>query len=363
MSAEIKAVKKEATEEGAVFDPAEAGRRGGLERARKLGKAKLREGASKAAKARWDGHVRGVAKATHVGDLTIGDLVLPCAVLDDGSRVLSERGVSNALGRWRSGSQFAEKTTTAAEERLPVFLMGKQLAAFVTADLRAALAQPKAYVDKRGGLPAHGFDAALLPEICEVWLRARDAHVLSEAQARVAEKADVLMRGLARVGVVALVDEATGYQAERDRDELHRILAAYIAKELMPWTKRFPDTFYEEMFRLRGWQRRSSKAPMMAGKLTNDVVYARMPPGVLEELQRVNPKDDRGRRKAKHHQYLSPDVGHPHLRDHVLQVTALMRAAESWGAFMRMLNRSFPRHGGKLDLELEIAAPHDEGEE
>lgn len=360
MGDESKPGSQTPTTDDQPFTPAEAGRKGGLERARKLGKRKLREGASKAAKARWEGHVRGVARATHVGDLTIGDLILPCAVLDDGSRVLSERGVSNALGRWRSGSQFAEKTTTAAGQRLPVFLMGKQLVDFVSPELRAALAQPKVYVDKRGGLPAHGFDAALLPEICEVWLRARDAHVLSDAQTRVAEKADVLMRGLARVGIVALVDEATGYQAERDRDELHRILEAYIARELMPWTKRFPDTFYEEMFRLRGWQRRSSRAPVLAGRLTNDVVYARMPPGVLEELQKANPKDDRGRRKAKHHQYLTADVGHPHLRDHLLQVTALMRAAETWPAFMRMLNRSFPRHGMQLALNLDEAAGDEE---
>lgn len=341
--------------EKAKFDPVAAGRKGGLTRAQKLGATKLREGASRAAKARWEGHVKGVARATHIGDLRIGDLVLPCAVLDDGSRVLSERGVSTALGRWRSGSQFAEKTTAAEGERLPVFLMGKPLNDFVTPELRLALAQPKVYVDTRGGLPAHGFDAALLPEICEVWLRARDAGHLSAAQTRVAEKADVLMRGLARVGIVALVDEATGYQAERDRDELHRILEAYIAKELMPWTKRFPDSFYEEMFRLRGWERRSSRAPMLVGKLTKDVVYARMPPGVLDELQKVNPKDDRGRRKAKHHQYLTPDVGHPHLRDHLLQVTALMRAAESWPAFIRMLNRSFPRHGDQLTLDVDDA--------
>jgi hypothetical protein len=74
---------------------------------------------------------------------------------------------------------------------------------------------------------------------------------------------------------------------------------------------------------------------------------------VLVELQKVNPKDDHGRRKAKHHQYLTPDVGHPHLRDHLLQVTALMRAAESWTAFVRMLNRSFPRHGDQLALNLD----------
>mgnify|MGYP003561277120 CR=1 FL=1 len=52
------------------------------------------------------------------------------------------------------------------------------------------------------------------------------------------------MRAFARVGITALVDEATGYQYERENDELQKILKAYISEELLPWQKRFPDIFY-----------------------------------------------------------------------------------------------------------------------
>lgn len=61
------------------------------------------------------------------------------------------------------------------------------------------------------------------------------------------------MRVFARVGITALVDEATGYQYDREKNELQKILKAYIAEDLLPWQKRFPDIYYKELFRLNGW--------------------------------------------------------------------------------------------------------------
>jgi hypothetical protein len=74
-----------------------------------------------------------------------------------------------------------------------------------------------------------------------------------------AETAQLLLRGFAHVGIIALVDEATGYQAERARDELNKILEAYIAKELLPWTRRFPDEFFRQIYRLHGWEFQARK--------------------------------------------------------------------------------------------------------
>ena len=47
--------------------------------------------------------------------------------------------------------------------------------------------------------------------------------------------------------------------------------------------------------------------PQLVGKITNDIVYKKLPKGVLDELNRLNPKDDKGNRKHKHHQ-LSLDM-------------------------------------------------------
>ena len=100
--------------------------------------------------------------------------------------------------------------------------------------------------------------------------------------------------GLARVGIIALVDEATGYQRDRAKDSLARTLEACIAKELQPYLPTFPADFYQEMFRLRGmdYPNDTVQRPRSFGVLTKDIVYDRLAPGVLEELKKVNPKDE-----------------------------------------------------------------------
>jgi hypothetical protein len=88
---------------------------------------------------------------------------------------------------------------------------------------------------------------------CDAVLEAWKRGALGEQQRHIADQAEIFVRAFARVGIIALVDEVTGYQENRDRQALHQIMEAYIAKVLLPWTKRFPDEFYRELFRLRGW--------------------------------------------------------------------------------------------------------------
>jgi len=318
--------------------------------------------ARQAAEARWQKATisgeegQALPRATHTGDLHIGDLVLPCAVLDDGRRVLSERGMLKALGRGRGGQTYKRaEASSAGGDPLPTFISGVALEPFISPSLRLALSQPRIYRGRDGG-KVNGVEAVLLPEICEVWLKARDARLLRPSQEHIANKADVLMRGLAHVGIIALVDEATGYQQERDRHELHRILEAYISKELLPWTKRFPDEFYHELFRLRGWPYSppSPKRPKYVGKLTNELVYEKLPPGVLEELKHKNPVVKAGWRRYRHHQFLTMDIGNLHLERHIVAVTTLMRAAKSWPIFRRLFARAFPGLGIQQEMDLEM---------
>lgn len=304
-------------------------------------------------------------RATHQDKITIGDLEIPCAVLDDDAhtRVLSERGTTAALGGKRGGAHWRRQRADGGDATaLPAVISANNLSPFVSDELRAKLGTPIRYVALHGGRPAHGIEATALPEICEVLLKARDAgpNILTAQQKPIADNADILMRGLAHVGVIALVDEATGYQEERKRNELQTILEAYISKELLPWAKRFPDEYYEQLFRLRGWQYSplSVKRPGYVGKLTNELIYDKMPPGVLEELRKTNPVDpETKRRRRKHHQFLTEDIGNPHLERQMAAVIALMRAAPSWAAFKRLFARAFP------PPQMEIELPEEDGED
>ena len=335
----------------------ESAAKGGHARANRLTREEREEGARKAASARWapvHGDAPPLPKAEYTGELQIGDLVLDCAVLDDGRRVLSERGLTAALGGKRGGSHWRRVDTSGGvgSDYLPVFMSAGNLQPYIQPSLAHALSQPIVYRARTGGR-AYGVLATLIPEICEVWLKARRHEALLSSQEHLAERAEVLLSGLAQVGIVALVDEVTGYQVDRDKHELHRILAAYISKELLPWTKRFPDEFYRELFRLRGWlySPPSPKRPLFVGKLTKQLVYEQLPPGVLTELERRNPVSSEGRRRHKHHQLLTDEIGNPHLERHLASVITLMRASPSWNKFIRLFQRAFPSAAPQGEFE------------
>lgn len=288
-------------------------------------------------------------KSEHTGVLKIGDLEIQCAVLPDGRRVLSQRGVGRALGRGVGGNDYRRNDGAG---NLPFFMNAKGLIPFISNELLVVVTEPIEYRQSKGGGVAFGVEATALPMICDVWLKAREAGVLSEPQKAIAQRAEVLMRGLAHIGVVALVDEATGYQEVRDKHALQAILDKFLQKELAAWAKRFPDEFYKEIFRLRNWQWSTLKRPGVVAAWTKDLVYARLAPGILEELEKRNPIISTGRRKARHHQWLSEDIGNPALAQHLHAVIGLMRAADSWEQFMRMMDRSFPKRGTNMELEL-----------
>nr|WP_245396466.1 P63C domain-containing protein [Jiella sonneratiae] len=239
--------------------------------------------------------------------------------------------------------------------RFELFVSRERIRPHVSEELAKKIGSPIVFVTPTGS-KAYGYDAEVLVELCEAVLRARESpEGIQKQQERIAQRCEVLVRGLARVGIVALVDEATGYQEIRTRDALSKILEAYISKELLPWTERFPLQFYEEMYRLLDWDLNpaSRGKPGYVGKLTNALVYDRLPEGVLTELKASNPVDpETGRRRFKHHQFLTQDVGNPHLEKHLAKVIGLMQAADTWGDFKRMFRRVFktdqrPRKTGR----------------
>jgi hypothetical protein len=223
--------------------------KGGKARASRLSEGERSAIARKAAEKRWG--VSELPKAEYTGTVEIGELQLPCVVLQDGRRIFSESGMAQALTRTPGGSGWKVRTNGGGVG-LPSYLRPKNLLPYISAELTLKLVNPILYKPTNGPI-ASGVEAPLLPQICDVFLKARREGRLSHVQERVAQRAEILIGGLATVGIIALVDAATGYDKVRDRHELERILEAYISKELLPWTKRFPDEFYEHLFRLRGW--------------------------------------------------------------------------------------------------------------
>jgi len=298
---------------------------------------------------RAGGRPKNPPVASHAGTLKIAGREIACAVLADGKRVLTQDAFLSAIGRSPKGK--GGQIVTSADG-LPPFVAAENLRPFISEELKQATA-PYIYRTPSGS-NAYGYDALLLPMVCEVYLTAKDAQKTTRQQAHIVRACELLMRGLAHVGIIALVDEATGFQQIRDRDALQAILDAYLRKELAVWAKRFPDEFYQQIFRLRGWQWKGMKInrPQIVAKYTTDLVYERLAPHILEELETRNPKNSRGNREAKHHQWLTEDVGHPALAQHIYALLGLMRvsADRDWHGFYDMVQRAFPKKGETLFL-------------
>lgn len=205
------------------------------------------------------------------------------------------------------------------------------------------------------GTVVYGYPAETLTAICKALVNAQ-VEFTTSLQLRMVKRAAVLLSAFAEVGLVALIDEATGYQYERAKKALAEILEKFISKELRAWTKTFPTEFYQQIFRLKGWRfdPSSVKRPVIIGLYTNDVIYKRLAPGVLKELRSKNPVVD-GRRKHKMFQWLTGDVGHPKLRSHIDGVLALMRISDDWKQFKQFLKKAYPAYETtELGLEIQL---------
>ena len=281
--------------------------------------------------------------------LVIGDIEIPAYVLEDETRVLSQGGFLQAIGR----SRTPKAGTRGGVDDLPAFLTASNLKPYLS-QIREGVSTTPILFHMSHGPKGYGYKAQLLPEVCSVYLEAKSDGALLPSQFHIAERAEILIRGLAIVGIIALVDEATGYQRIREERALATILERFIAAELQPWTRTFPFTFYEQIFRLKGWgSAEGMPRPSVIGHYTNDFVYERIAPGVLAELRERNPVLPQGWRRNRHHQWFTPEHGHPRLKEHLEGVTALMRAATSWASFKRSIDRVYPKPGNTIPLAMD----------
>jgi len=239
----------------------------------------------------------------YVGEINIQNVSIPCAVLypesENPKRVLVQREIVGLLTGNKKGG-------------FDRYLKPKNLQEYIPEKFKSKFLTESTISFKLKGRIAQGFDATDLIDICEMYLNAKNDGKLLTTQLHLARQAEIIILAFAKTGIIAIVDEVTGYQEVRARRSLEQILEKFISKELNKWAKTFPDEFYKEMFRLREWQYIpfSVKRPSYVGKLTNNIVYSRLAPGILEELRIKNPVTDKGYRKHRLFQWLTEDVGH-----------------------------------------------------
>jgi hypothetical protein len=322
--------------------------KGGRARAKALSPTERSEIASNAAKAR---HAKTAAqgplpKATHEGTLVIGSVELSCAVLENRQRVLTQSDFMRALGRAR---QAKGREYYKGDVNLPAFLTANNLKPFIDNDLYVTSSQI-VFQPLKGGR-AFGYPAELLPRVCEVFLKARDANALAHNQEHIAKQAEILIRGLAAVGIIALVDEASGFQYDRPRRDLEEQVNKFISESLGRWVKAFPAEYFKHLCRLRGVELRADmKLPQYFGTLTNNLVYRRLAPGLVRKLKER--REERGSKSNKLHRWLSEDAGLRGVLVHLGMVVGFMKIHSDYQAFEKQLDQVapiYPEHPGLFD--------------
>ena len=340
----------------------ERGAKGGDTRAAKLSSERKKAIGKLAAEARWGAEL---PQATHDGPLPIGDAVLAAAVLSSGKRLLSQGTFLKALGRSRTPKAGTGGLSTV--DALPFFLQAEVLKPFITDELR--LSTTPIIFRFKSGHRAVGYDALLLPMVCQVYQK---LHASLTARLAGNDKADAmrakrtyekyrhiidacatLESGFARRGIIALVDDATGYRGDQLKEDVLRVIAAYMSPTLYKWTQKFRPLFFEEIYRLHRWEYKqgSTKHPQYTGKFITKYVYEPLPPGVLEEMKSRLPKNESGNRRAKLWQTLSADTGIPHLDRQIEDIVLLMQISDDKDDFIRHFERRF---GKQLQLRLQV---------
>jgi hypothetical protein len=207
---------------------------------------------------------------------------------------------------------------------------------------------------------AHGYDAEVLVEVCKAILRAEEADKLTKTQAFLATQAKILLAAFAKVGVAALIDEATGFQEVRSPDALRLLVQQYIELEKREWEKQFPDEYYDQLNALYGSRRMTKTAsgaviqnrPQHFAIFTRKYVYHPLENGaVLDELDRINPKFGmKGSRRARFHQHLNEGYGIEKLKRQMQEVMTLVAVSDSVSQFKRLYQKRFPQRGDQIEL-------------
>lgn len=284
-------------------------------------------------------NTKGLVKATHDGSIEIGNGKLECYVLKDGTRILSNESIAKCLGFNKPNSERQKKEESTG---VPYFMGADNIKSLISAEMMSSLKVIN--FSSKKGTKASGVNAILFPEICDLFLKARDLGILTEQQKHIAQSSEIMIRSLAKIGIIALIDEATGYEEERARGELQTLLKKIISDELLPWTQTFPHEFFRNAYRLFGWKYKEGQCqhPQYMGGFINKFIYDAISPEVRKELQSKNPFDpEKNCNKHKHHQFLTHEYGRGALEKQLMTVIGLMRASRCKEEFEGLFDRVF----------------------
>jgi hypothetical protein len=309
--------------------------KGGIARAKNLTPERRSEIAQRGALARW-GQDGSTPEAMREGVLAFGEVELECYVLKDRRRLFHKRGMAKALAMKSGGGNVFMRA------------MGRKgLGSVIPEELRVALANPIVFKAFNGDL-AHGYEGTVLIDICDAIWEAQKQGKLTSTQEDLARQAEIILRAAARVGVVALIDEATGFTKDKWKEEYRELFRDFIREQHRKWASEFPDQLFDMIYSIYRLPRKhKNKHPQFFGGFIRKYIYTPLlnsRGAILEMLDEKNPTVYvGGGRRYKLFQFLEEEVGMPALRAHIWQIVGIGNAARTKDGFERGFNKAFPQ--------------------
>jgi hypothetical protein len=329
-------------------------RSGGVARAASLSSEERRAIAKRAAQARWAKiqDSTGLPRASHQGMLPIGDVEIEVYRLHDGRRLIAKNAMARALTLKSEGGNAFLRTVTRKGVRSAI------------GDILWIKIENPIIFNRLDGdsesitATADGYEATTLIEVCDALIQARNDDLLASSQAFLAIQAEIIVRSAAKLGIVTLVDAATGYIEDVKKEEYLKLWKDFVSAEFRQWEKEFPDKFADTIYKIYNLKRKDPKSfkhPQFFGWFTRKYIYhplANSNGAVLDILDEANPVVyGGGGRKFKLHQFLTEEVGLPALRQHLWQVIGIGNAAKDKLDFERSFYRAFPQAIPKFGSE------------
>lgn len=328
------------------------GKKGGAARAAKMTPEERAASARQAAKSRWakppkaltaplepvlEGEVMPPSPfAKHRGIMTLNNIPVDVYVLDTEERVISLRATVKVLTGIDGGI-------------LEDYIGVKALEGFVNSGL--VLEESVEFYIPGTQFRGKGITAEQFEGILSGYVRALQAGALkTDRQKEIAVTCAILGTAFLRTGIVALIDEATGYQYERAADALEVKIKAYVADELRSWEPTFPDELWEQFGRLTNWKGPLHSRPKWWGHLVNELIYQAMDPDIAKYLKENKPKPFHGQ---NYHQWLTEDVGLKALIPHIYKIIGMAEKCQD----MRELRDSVAAKYGRKLVQLTLMLP------
>ena len=281
------------------------------------------------------------------GFLSFGDIEVPCYVLDNGERIISRTGAAEAL------------TKVKASGNLESYLEAHALQNYIPSDIPEQLIEftLEHVVHKT----VRGVKAETFLDICMAYVNAlRDNALETDRQKEIALQSAFILAACSKVGLIALIDEATGYQYAREEDALQIKMRLFLAEEMRKWEKTFPDELWKEFGRLTNWSGGAHQRPKYWGKLVNELVYNYLDPDVYEWLKENAPKPRHGQ---NYHQWLSDQYGLKKLVEHLWMLVGMGSACRNMAELRRRMAEKYGKEPVQLTLYLDMPSDYNNGKD